>query len=157
MNIKAAFGKHAYPSGVHLCRRNEWNRFLNKQPDGSQASATGPSPVQILTGTPTINYSTHTLVTVAKTWPMKTYWGTGGIAPRILNLGTWWRLGSASRPGRFITPRRLYGHSAGVEKQSHHLICEEHNPDRPSRGLATVLTVLPQRREIIPNLHQLAT
>jgi hypothetical protein len=34
---------------------------------------------------------------------MDTYWGSGGIAPRILDVGTRWRW-SASRPGRF-TPR----------------------------------------------------
>jgi hypothetical protein len=33
---------------------------------------------------------------------MKIYWWSGGVAPRILDLGTRWR--SASRPGRF-TPR----------------------------------------------------
>jgi hypothetical protein len=31
---------------------------------------------------------------------MKVYWGSGGIAPRILDRGEW----SASRPGRF-SPR----------------------------------------------------
>jgi hypothetical protein len=35
---------------------------------------------------------------------MKTYWGSGGIAPRILDLGTKWGEWSASRPGCF-TPR----------------------------------------------------
>jgi hypothetical protein len=34
---------------------------------------------------------------------MKTYWGSGGIAPRILGIATKWEW-SASRPGRF-TPR----------------------------------------------------
>jgi hypothetical protein len=29
---------------------------------------------------------------------MKTYWGSGGIVPRILDLGTRWREWSASRP-----------------------------------------------------------
>jgi hypothetical protein len=35
---------------------------------------------------------------------MKTHWGSGGIAPRILDLGTRWDEWSDSRPGRF-TPR----------------------------------------------------
>jgi hypothetical protein len=40
---------------------------------------------------------------------MKTYWGSGGIAPRILDLGTRWRWWSASRPGRFIPRKRAPG------------------------------------------------
>jgi hypothetical protein len=35
---------------------------------------------------------------------MKTYWGSGGIAPRILDLGLDGGEWSVSRPGRF-TPR----------------------------------------------------
>jgi hypothetical protein len=35
---------------------------------------------------------------------MNTYWGIGGIAPRILDLGTRWGEQSASRSGR-LTPR----------------------------------------------------
>jgi hypothetical protein len=35
---------------------------------------------------------------------MKAYWGSGGIAPLIIDLGTRWGLWSASRPGR-LTPR----------------------------------------------------
>jgi hypothetical protein len=37
---------------------------------------------------------------------MKTYWGSGCIAPRIFGLGTRWRGWSASRPGRFIPRER---------------------------------------------------
>jgi len=33
---------------------------------------------------------------------MKTYWGSGGIAPRILNLGVMWRWVAS------FTPRSLY-------------------------------------------------
>jgi hypothetical protein len=40
---------------------------------------------------------------LTKQHAMKTYWGSGGIAARILELGTRWRW-SASLPGRF-TPR----------------------------------------------------
>jgi hypothetical protein len=39
---------------------------------------------------------------------MKTYWGSRGIAPRILDLGTRWRW-SASRPGCFIPRKRAPG------------------------------------------------
>jgi hypothetical protein len=35
---------------------------------------------------------------------MKTYWGSGGIVPRILDLGTRWGEWLASHSGRF-TPR----------------------------------------------------
>jgi hypothetical protein len=38
---------------------------------------------------------------------MKAYWGSVGIAPRILDLGTRWR--SASRPGRFTPKERTPG------------------------------------------------
>jgi hypothetical protein len=37
---------------------------------------------------------------------MKTYWGSGGIAPRILDLGTRWRSVSVSRPSRFTPGER---------------------------------------------------
>jgi hypothetical protein len=37
---------------------------------------------------------------------MKTYWGSGDIDPRILDLGTRWGEWSASRPGRFA-PRAV--------------------------------------------------
>jgi hypothetical protein len=40
---------------------------------------------------------------------MKTYWGSGGIAPRILDLGTRWSEWSASRPRRFIPRERAPG------------------------------------------------
>jgi hypothetical protein len=39
---------------------------------------------------------------------MKMYRGNGGIASRILDLGTWWRW-SASRPGRFTARERAPG------------------------------------------------
>jgi hypothetical protein len=40
---------------------------------------------------------------------MKAYWG-GGIAPRILYLGTWWKwVWSALRRGRFIPTERTAG------------------------------------------------
>jgi hypothetical protein len=40
---------------------------------------------------------------------MKTYWGTGGISPRLLDLGTVGGEWSASRPGRFIPRERAPG------------------------------------------------
>jgi hypothetical protein len=44
---------------------------------------------------------------------MKTYWESGGIAPRILDLGTRWEW-SASRLGRFTPRERAPGtHSIG--------------------------------------------
>jgi hypothetical protein len=39
---------------------------------------------------------------------MKKYWGSGGIAPRILDLGTIWKW-SASRPDRFTPRERVSG------------------------------------------------
>jgi hypothetical protein len=39
---------------------------------------------------------------------MKTYWGNGGIAPRILDLGTKWEY-SASRPRCFTPKERALG------------------------------------------------
>jgi hypothetical protein len=40
---------------------------------------------------------------------MKTYWGSGGIAPRILDFGTRWGEWSALRPGHFIPRERAPG------------------------------------------------
>jgi hypothetical protein len=40
---------------------------------------------------------------------MKTYWENGGIAPRIIDLGTRWTEWSASRPGHFIPRERARG------------------------------------------------
>jgi hypothetical protein len=40
---------------------------------------------------------------------MKTYWGSGGIAPRIIDLGTRWWWWSASHPGRFTPMERAPG------------------------------------------------
>jgi hypothetical protein len=39
---------------------------------------------------------------LAKHYAMKTYWGSGGIAPRILDVGTRWRCVVS------FTPRPLY-------------------------------------------------
>jgi hypothetical protein len=67
---------------------------------------------------------------------MKTYWGSGGIAPRILDVGIRWRW-SASRPSRF-TPRerapvvpmdkRLGGPQRGTGRGG-----EEKNSQPPAR------------------------
>jgi hypothetical protein len=40
---------------------------------------------------------------------MKTYWVSGGIAPRTLDLGTDGGEWSASRPGRFIPREKALG------------------------------------------------
>jgi hypothetical protein len=51
---------------------------------------------------------------------MKTYWGSGGVAPRILNLGTRWRW-SASLSGRFTlwySLDRSRSGSRGEEKKN---------------------------------------
>jgi hypothetical protein len=87
---------------------------------------------------------------------VKTYWGSRSIALHILNLCVRW-----SRVVSF-TPRRLYsqgkapgtnwienlvgpkaGQDAVVDKESHHCLCRELNPDRLARSLVTILTELP--------------
>jgi hypothetical protein len=40
---------------------------------------------------------------------MRAYWGSGGIAPRILDLGTTGHECSASRPVRFTPRERAHG------------------------------------------------
>jgi hypothetical protein len=44
---------------------------------------------------------------------MNTYWGSAGIAPRVLNLGTTWRW-LASRPGRFTPDTHWIGGWVGT-------------------------------------------
>jgi hypothetical protein len=89
---------------------------------------------------------------------MNMYWRSGGIAPRILNLGTSGGDWSASRPGR-VKPRgmrpcyplnkRLGGPQSwsgrgGDEQTPYHCPCQELNPGRPSISLVTILTELPR-------------
>jgi hypothetical protein len=61
---------------------------------------------------------------LTKHHPMKTYWGSGGIAPRILDLGTRWRwvvsftprpLYSQWKSPRYPLGRRLGGPSAVLD------------------------------------------
>jgi hypothetical protein len=90
---------------------------------------------------------------------MKTYWGSGGIAPRILTSevdgGEW----SASRPGRFTRGKRDPGTywiggwvgprtsvDTAVAKRKVACLCRESNPGRSARGLITVLTELPETK-----------
>jgi len=69
---------------------------------------------------------------------MKTYWGSGGIARMILNLGTRWRcvVNFTPRPmyprrkPRYPRDRRLDGSQSqsgrgGEEKKSHHCILKK--------------------------------
>jgi hypothetical protein len=37
------------------------------------------------------NVAAHSSLRITKHHAMKTYWGSGGITPRILELGTKWR------------------------------------------------------------------
>jgi hypothetical protein len=77
---------------------------------------------------------------VTKYRALKTYWGSGGIAPCILDVGTRWKWVVS------FTPRPLCTHCiadwvgliAGIDamtkrKISHHCPCRELNPSRPAR------------------------
>jgi len=83
---------------------------------------------------------------------MKTYWGSGGMAPRILNTGTRWRRvvsftpqplylrGKSTRcplDGRLGGPQSRYGR-AGRENNHYH--CTKSNPCRPDRSSVTIIT-----------------
>jgi hypothetical protein len=87
---------------------------------------------------------------------MRTYWGNGGIAPRILNLGTRWKwvVSFMPRPhyprrkspvihwiGGWVGPRAGLGAVAKREK-FHYWLCRESNAGRPARSLVSVLTEL---------------
>jgi len=86
---------------------------------------------------------------------MKTYWESGGIAPRILNLSTRWGVWPASRPGCFTSVERTrstrwiggwVGPRAGLDAVVKRIIpspYRELNPCRPVYSLVTVLTELP--------------
>jgi hypothetical protein len=89
---------------------------------------------------------------------MKTYWGSGGIAPRALDLSTRWRwvvsfmprpLYPRSKSSRFLLNRRLGGPQSrsgrvGKEKISHHCRCRELDPGRLACSLVSILTELPR-------------
>jgi hypothetical protein len=93
---------------------------------------------------------------LAKHHAMKTSWRSGGIAPRILNLDTRWRLevSFTSRPlysrrngPRYPWDRRLGGPQSrsgrgGEEIKSHYGPCREFNPARQARSLVSILTEL---------------
>jgi len=38
---------------------------------------------------------------------VKAYWGSGGIAPRILDLGTRWELSGQLHPPAALTPKEI--------------------------------------------------
>jgi len=87
---------------------------------------------------------------------IKMYLGSGGIAPRILNLDTRWNWVVTFTPRpfylrgkrpRYPVDRRLSELQSrsgrdGEEKKSHHCPCRDFNPGRPARSLVTVLTDL---------------
>jgi hypothetical protein len=84
-------------------------------------------------------------------------WWSGGIAPRILNLGTRWRwVGSLTTPPlyplgnsqQYPLDRSLGGPQSrsgrgGEEKESLACLCRESNHGRPDPSLVTVVTELP--------------
>jgi hypothetical protein len=78
------------------------------------------------------------------------YWGSGGIAPRILYLGTRWRRVFSSRPGRFTPKERAPGNHwiggwVGSKSRSGHGVedksfqsppgFEPRSSERPSQSL----------------------
>jgi hypothetical protein len=89
---------------------------------------------------------------------MKTYWGSEGIAPSILNLNTRWRwvVSFTPRPlylrgksTRYPLVRRLGGSQSrsgrgGEEEKSNNCPCRELNPNRPTRSLVSIQTELPR-------------
>jgi len=88
---------------------------------------------------------------------MKTYCGSGGIAPPILNLGTRWRWMVRFTPRPLLHPpprdkssryplrgpQRRFGHD-GEGKKSYNCPFQELNSGRPDRSLASILTELRQ-------------
>jgi hypothetical protein len=47
--------------------------------------------ITVLLGIIKVNVKVKLSLCLTKHHAMKTYWGSGGIAPRILDLGTRWR------------------------------------------------------------------
>jgi len=88
---------------------------------------------------------------------IKTYWGSGGLAPHI-NIGTRWRWVVSFMPQllypwgkspQYSLDRRLIGpqiqswHS-GKEKESYHCSCQELKRGCPAHSLVSILTELLQ-------------
>jgi hypothetical protein len=81
---------------------------------------------------------------------MKAYWESGGIAPRVLNLGSTGK-SLASRPGRFTSRKKAHGtHWIGgwvgtradldtVVRRKIPSLWAESNPDRPARSLVAIV------------------
>jgi hypothetical protein len=91
---------------------------------------------------------------------MNTYWRSGSIAPRILNLGAGWKWVISFTPRPFYLPgkenrrysldRRLGGPQSRSQSDGEEKIpnpCRELNSDRPARSLVTILTELSRNEE----------
>jgi len=82
------------------------------------------------------------------------YWGSGGVAQRILNLGIRWRaLCPRCKSPRYPLDRRLRGPQSwsgrgGEERKSHYYPCRELNTGHRTRSLVTILTELPYGSKI---------
>jgi len=66
---------------------------------------------------------------------MKVYWGSRGIAPRILDLGTRWK--SVSRPGHFTPWYPLDRSLVGSQNRSRH--GDEERNTQPLPGLKPLI------------------
>jgi hypothetical protein len=86
---------------------------------------------------------------------METYLGSGGIAPRIINLGTRWRWVVSSKPRplypqgkrpRYPLDRGLGGprNRSGRGGEDKEIACWETNHELPARVLVPILTELPR-------------
>jgi hypothetical protein len=118
--------------------------------------------IQIVLGLNTVSkrselpYKVKVKLSLCLTKPpaMKTYWGSGGIAPYILNLGTRWKSVVTFTPRplylwcknhRHSSDRRLSGPQSwsgrgGEEKKFHHCLRRELIPGSPTCSLFTILT-----------------
>jgi hypothetical protein len=110
------------------------------------------------------NVKVYLSLCLTKHHAMKTYWTSGGVAPRIHDQGTCWRsvISFTSRPlfplGKCLGTRWIEGWvclRAGLEavtkgKKSHICTCRELNSGHPTPCLVTVLTDLPRllRQEV---------
>jgi hypothetical protein len=83
---------------------------------------------------------------------MKSYWGSGGIVPRIIDLGTIWRSVVSFTPGRF-TPRErapwypLDRKMGGLQSRSGR--CGEEKNSQPLQGLESPMKPV----KFSPHIH----